>query len=192
MAMERGVEYCSRDFDIAGYMEWLLRTVRWEQLYPRSSEIAFLMNGIPFKYVNPNDENRGIDGNDLRSSWCESRGMSYSGPYDECSVLEMMIALAIRMDDEILYDPSLGTRQDTWFWLMMHNLGLEEVVRGYSVHDEFALGFVATVLDDLVVRDYQQSGAGGLFPRENPSEDQRKLEIWDQMQGYLSEHPEIM
>jgi hypothetical protein len=37
-------------------------------------------------------------------------------------------------------------------------------------------------------RLYTTSGYGGLFPLEEPKEDQRKVEIWYQMMAYLGEN----
>ena len=33
-----------------------------------------------------------------------------------CSVLEMMIALAIRCEEHIMDDPDVGNRTGQWFW----------------------------------------------------------------------------
>ena len=50
----------------------------------------------------------------------------YYGPIalEECSVLEMMVALAKRIDDDILYDYEIGTQTEKWFWMMIDSLGL--------------------------------------------------------------------
>jgi hypothetical protein len=39
-------------------------------------------------------------------------------------------------------------------------------------------------------REYFPSGKGGLFPLENPREDQTKVEIWYQMHAYVMENYE--
>lgn len=41
-----------------------------------------------------------------------------------CSVLEMIIALAIRLEEHIMDDPDIGNRTGQWFWDMIVSLGL--------------------------------------------------------------------
>ena len=43
-----------------------------------------------------------------------------------CSVLEMMIALSMRCEEQIMDDPDIGNRTGQWFWDMIDNLGLGE------------------------------------------------------------------
>lgn len=40
------------------------------------------------------------------------------------SVLEMLIALSIRLEEHIMDDPEIGDRTGQWFWNMITNLGL--------------------------------------------------------------------
>ena len=41
-----------------------------------------------------------------------------------CSVLEMMVALSMKMEEQIMDDPDIGDRTSVWFWKMIDNLGL--------------------------------------------------------------------
>lgn len=42
----------------------------------------------------------------------------------ECSVLEVMIALALRMEEETMASSEFGDRTNQWFWYMIVSLGL--------------------------------------------------------------------
>lgn len=120
-----------------------------------------------------NDDNRIEDGLDIRREW--------DGTDDSpCTMLEMLIALARRVEDVI------GNDYVYSFWEMMDNLGLMR-------YDDtrFNLGSVGKIDDaisDLLNRRYARDGSGGLFPLKHPDKDQRKVEIWYQMQAYLMEN----
>lgn len=111
-------------FDGEGYIDWL-----WKKsgLGPdRSRLIAFLMQA---KYVPMlvDDENRRADGNALLDTYCQEMG--YDLPpveeYDRsgCSVLEMLLALADRIDRELIGDPDFN-HAPLWFSRMLENLGI--------------------------------------------------------------------
>jgi hypothetical protein len=43
------------------------------------------------------------------------------------------------------------------------------------------------ILDSVIWRTYSPDGRGGFFPLNQPQEDQRKIEIWYQMNKYVIE-----
>jgi hypothetical protein len=100
-----------------------------------------------------------------------------SGP---CSVLEMLIALAIRCEETIMDDASMGNRTGQWFWGMINNLGL-----GGMTDDIVDVGVVDSVIERFLARDYEPNGEGGLFTIRRCSEDLRTVEIWVQLLWYL-------
>lgn len=182
-----------RDRITIEYVHWLEDKVGWHERYPGSTMVARAMHAHPFQWVIPNDDNRGFDGLELRSEWWSENVLDLQMPEANwCSCLEMMIALAIRMEDEILYDPSKGDRTSEWFWIMMRNLGLDKVCD--EMYEDYMLDgrYVDDILDNFIHRTFMPDGSGGLFPLIHPKEDQRVVEIWSQMQSYLNEHPEIM
>jgi hypothetical protein len=50
---------------------------------------------------------------------------------------------------------------------------------------------VNTILHDLIWRDYHPDGRGGFFPLQNPDVDQTKVEIWHQLNAYVSEMTDL-
>lgn len=95
-----------------------------------------------------------------------------------CSFLEMMIALSRRLAFEEEGQPS------RWFWHLIENLGIDVTDAYYNIEIERA---VNDRLDTVIYRTYDSTGMGGLFPLENPRQDQREVEIWYQLQAYLLE-----
>ena len=82
------------------------------------------------------DENRFADGINLRYRFADELGYSreqialYLND-KPCSILEMMIALSIRCEEQITGDMEEGDHPDRWFWLMINNLGLTNMVDDY-------------------------------------------------------------
>ena len=92
----------------------------------------------------------------------------------------MMVALAIRCEENIMDDPSYGNRTGQWFWGMIVNLGL-----GFMTDSRFDEKFVDDVIFRFLNREYEPDGKGGLFTVRNCKYDLRTVEIWYQMCWYL-------
>lgn len=160
------------------YFEWLMGFFDgwYGRVYlPEEDQFAQLFR-TTFEYFVSNDQNRAADGEVFRERFLLEEGLSYSGrELDgwmslECSVLEMLMALAER----IAYQTE--GEMVPWFALMLTNLNL-----GYTPSQ------TRTAVKRLNKRLYFQDGQGGLFPLRYPAEDQRGIEIWYQMQAYLIE-----
>ena len=168
------------------YFEWLYNLV-CDGLYTgRNSyrKLLMFLHNTEFTWTIPMDENRASDGIDLRYRFSVSQG--YEGGYlseyidGPCSVFEMILALAIRCEENIMDDTAYGDRTTQWFWGMINNLGLGEMVDGLFDKD-----YVNTVIKDFLNRDYKPNGKGGLFTIRNCDHDLRDVEIWYQLNWYL-------
>jgi len=146
--------------------------------------LAYLFD-TPFtwSYKIPTDANRAKDGVFLRDRYANETGdyLLYSDRSEQCSVLEMLVALSIRIEEDIMAEPGLE-HPESWFWEMVKNLGL------YAATDRvFNEDLVKGVIDIWLNRNYEANGNGGLFPLRHPKKDQRLISIWDQMNLYLTE-----
>lgn len=181
------------------YFEWLCNLVDGFGTY------YFLMKRLyskPFYWSVHNDDNREADGMGLRRRYNEEHGyLEWSTQIVNgevvnadldapCSVLEMMIALSLRCERDIMNDPSKGDRSAIWFWLMIQNLGLIELTD--DKFDENFNEYIDNKIDILLERSYDRYGNGGLFPvKKEPNRylrDQRKVEIWYQMCTWLNQN----
>ena len=173
-----------RDQIINDYFEWLWNFTKCRG-HSQNRKIITLLHNIEFRYSIPMDANREEDGIDLRYRFITEVGIpkNYQEVYGyldgPCSVLEMMIALAIRCEESIMDDPDIGDRTSEWFWLMMKNLGLD-----YMSDRKFDRDIAEEKISIFLDRKYKRNGEGGLFV-VNGGRDLRKVEIWYQMCWYL-------
>ena len=173
---------------MAGYFDWLVSTVCYGPDEDSSEHYHKLLGHLydkDFYWILPMDENRYEDGLALREVYLDGRdyveGMSYREP--SCSILEMMIALAVRMENSIMEDEEEGDRTRLWFWYMVDCLGLSEF------YDEnYSEGQVEDILDTFLERMYRPDGYGGLFYVERDDIDMTKVEIWYQMCYFLDSY----
>lgn len=172
------------------YFEWMYNLI----CSNKNKSYHYLLSQLfetPFQYIHPMDANREADGISLRYEWGRSNGYADSitaGTIDicPCSVLEMIVALALRCETTIMADSDKGDRTAKWIWIMLRNLGLESFY-DENYHDEA----VIFILEKFMSRDYNSDGSdGGLFILQNPREDLRETEIWYQAMWYLSERIE--
>lgn len=169
------------------YFEWLISMIADEPHLRRKSYRKLLMylHGVTFRWSNVMDENRAKDGNYLRSIYIYE--MKIEDAPDEffdqpCSVLEMMLALANRMENEIMSNSDVGNRTGKWFWDMLVSLGLCNM---YDVR--YDRDYVEQCIDRFLNKEYEYDGSGGLFTVPNVPYDLRDVEIWYQMNWYLND-----
>ena len=109
------------------YFDWMYDMVCERRFYGDNSywDLLNRLHNTPFRYILSMDENRASNGIELR--WRFAVRCGFSDVPDElrgpCSVLEMLIALAMDCEDW-MDDASYGDRTSQWFWGMITNLGL--------------------------------------------------------------------
>lgn len=169
------------------YFEWLCQLVLNENISKKYSHTKLMrrLHEIEFTYILDLDGNREEDGMDLRYRFGYEHGYENSmiaSLLDDrgCSVLEMMVALCIRVEEHIMADQKLGDRTGKWFWDMIVNLGLHDMD-----NDNFNEGHVDRVIHRLLNREYGKHGEGGLVTVNYNDKDMRTVEIWYQMSWYL-------
>lgn len=163
------------------YFNWLCAKV----LDPKSSDYLDLMRILYCTeyvwVVVLHDQNRAEDGKELRLDFCRAEGYEdrESDWYtSECSVLEMLIAFAMRAATQT----EIVTRD--WFWIFMRNLRLEEFRR---VDPEVDKPVIEEILVTFIWRTYDSRGNGGLFPMRHTENNQREIEVWYQFCEYLED-----
>lgn len=169
------------------YFEWMFDIV-CKGVY--DYEVSFrkllgYLHRIEFTYRIRGDADRAFDGKALRHRFAM---MHEDYDYDfvmdllhgPCSVLEMILALAIRCEEGIMHDPKYGDRTIQWFWKMITTMGL-----GGMTDDNYDARHVEKTVANFLDRKYDPDGCGGLFNIKNTDHDLRKVDIWKQMMWYL-------
>ena len=164
------------------YFEWLVRIVR--PVDPDGS-YYFLLRQLfdtVYEYEYSIDANRAQDGISLRGRFQIETGTELpSGDVIPCSVLEMMVALAVRCESDIMYIPSKGDRTYIWFWVMIDNLGLLKMT-----DDKYDPVIVEAAVFNFMNHMYEVDGEGGLFYVPGRT-DMRDMDVWYQLNQYLNE-----
>ncbi len=168
------------------YFKWICSIIFPDETIRNSYSIVLnVLYHTPFEYTLLLDENRKKDGIDLRYHFSCASNIPHNiiDEYfdnNQCSMLEVMTALARRCEDDIMADLAYGDRTSVWFSLMFNNLGLYmfpnsswNIQKYYEVKD---------ILRRCMYRDYEFDGEnGGLFIIKNTAKDLRNLQLWDQM-----------
>lgn len=165
------------------YFEWLYRQVAEEYTSRARTHQSLLrqLHNTEFVWTVPNDDNRVEDGVQLRYEFVEDADLYVDQDWLEigCSMLEMLLGLSRRLSFEAEGEPR------DWFWELLDNLKISGLTDSkYNFHAE---RMVENVLDKVIWRTYDRKGRGGLFPLSHPREDQRKVELWVQLNAYLLE-----
>ena len=171
------------------YFDWLYDYVCKGRVHNKISYIKLFncLHNIEFVYHMRSDADRAEDGISLRYRFAINTGdddlvqrdimFALDGP---CSVLEMMVALSIRCEENIMDNTNYGDRTGQWFWGMISNLGIG------PMHDDiYDEEIVIRHINIFLDREYEPNGKGGLFYIRDCIDDLRDVEIWVQLCWYL-------
>lgn len=167
------------------YMAWLVDIATeghasdciYKRLFTQLMDTPFRWSaGIPL------DENRAYDGRSLRQKFCRHTGARSAMNEEDApaSVLEVLVALAMRIETDIMHNGEAGDRTSLWFASMIDSLGLTNCTD--SAYDA---PYVNAVLERWMDRNYEPCGRGGLFTTTDPTVLMPTIEIWQQAQIWL-------
>ena len=165
------------------YLCWLYARIGFVNEKRRAKTYWSLMSFLysrEFVWLIAHDDNRVQDGRDLRYEFLEEAGLTNKVNPDwlglGCSVLELILAVA----KQLAFEDDRMPQQ--CFWELMTNLGLSGYNdRGFNEEE------VSDIVERFIWRNYEPDGRGGLFPLSHPTEDQRRVEIWYQLNAWLLE-----
>ena len=150
------------------------------------------LHSTDFVWVVERDENRAEDGKYLRYLFTvsaydridfdeEEVEQYLSGP---CSVMEFLVGLAKRMEDDIMYDADTDDdRTSVWFWEMIRNLGLD-------IYDDehYSEARVDDIVNRFMSRKYKKNGVGNVFKWDGKHGTKiRNFDIWSQVHFWATE-----
>lgn len=186
------------DHPLNSYFDWMTFLISdgHSNANPDESYIFLMksMHRIPFVSMVLGDENRRHDGTYLRTRYMDELDVTLPLHIrrQQCSMLEMLVALSERMYFLQAVEDIWDSPRDT-FEELIANLGLGDLTDSAFVDSRLSLSVVFEKIENACARvnnqEYARSGEGGLFPLRNPEPgyDAVNTEIWYQMQAYLIE-----
>lgn len=181
------------------YFNWLINRASLDDLFGRSyTHLAHVLHHMIFYWSLDLDSNRSADGLQLRDEWAElieEEIDAQEDPISEidtnlgigaCTVLEMMVALAARIETDIMQEDDKGNRTPLWFYHMLRNLSLLDCDDDHIF--ESTDDYIRDVTRKMLCRQYTADGKGSLFPLSRRCEDRREVDIWWQAQHWLAEN----
>lgn len=180
--MRMSDKYIDDCTDIPTYLSWLIDICGLPQYSLMLSELY----NIEFFTVVENDSNRVTDAEMLIYSYALEYSLDvYPSVRDiKASVLEVIVALGKRCEDDIMSNSEDGDRTSEWVTMMLDNLGLLE----YS-DEEWQSDFsncIRIIINKFLNRTYHKDGTnGGMFPIPGINKNMRKTDLWYQMNWYL-------
>lgn len=181
------------------YFQWLCALIHADSFEKSYYILCGELFKYPFWVKVQRDANRNNDGLELRHEYIEEMIESSVEPFEDlsikvaenCSMLELFIGIAKRMNDELMTEDS-GDKTHEYFWEMMKNLGLDEFDDEKFGEETGACTVqVRDILGNFNERRYKRDGSGGIFPLRHPEKSQKNVEIWYQMQAYINENYKI-
>jgi hypothetical protein len=163
------------------YLQWLYPQLRDVHSTPGTYlDLAQLMFDKPFQWTVDHDDNRLVDGLDLRTEFrhLTNRSIAQMEQLPPCSFLEVLIGLSRRLEFVA------GGEAPGWAWQLITNLGLHKLSdpltrrRAHKVDE---------IMETAIWRRYDPDGQGGFFPLAWPEGDQTRVELWYQLNAYAVE-----
>lgn len=164
------------------YFDWMLRKINCRKFSVKKyNKLLLYLNDFNFKINIKNDINRVSDAYEMRETFMDSElWLAEEIPFElrnedglwPASVLEVLVALACRIEDDVMADEDKGNRTSEWFWEMISNLGLTKVPE--SEWDDILNDFLARKISCFEKPDDISNTAWN------------KKELWNQMNEVTS------
>lgn len=168
------------------YLRWLEPQLRDEHGNPDKTyhDLIGMMFEREFGWVIPLDQNRLVDGLDLRVEFAHAHRIRpvAMDPLGPCSFLEALVGLSRRLAFVA------GKEAPGWCWILMGNLDLHRMSDPMT---RYKRRKAEEIMEAAISRSYLPDGTGGFFPLAWPDGDQTQVELWYQLNSYAEElHPE--
>lgn len=167
------------------YYQWLKSQVEFLDFPETYDRLFMALNKKIFSYKHPMDKNRASEALELRDEYRKEVGKRAPSPnIAPPSVLELLVSIAKRMNYICASFDEDRTKE--LFWRLLANLDLSRMSDPY--YEQFGGDSrVDIILNTFLERTYEADGRGGLFPMAKPRQNQREVELWYQMNQYLSD-----
>ena len=174
------------------YYYWLIEKIFHDDLNYMTiyRDLLERLNYVTYIYTLELDENRQKDAQDLRYIF------GYETDRSECeicqeldvyepSLLEVIVALILRVQENILGDNEETITNKEIFLDIIKSLGLDDMTGAILSQED--VNYLHSKLFDFFCHNYNWNGEGSMFTVSNPKDDMRNTEIWYQCMWYINE-----
>lgn len=170
------------DYIAEEYFNWLCGYIKNNKFRNRNKLLRKL-HDVDYVYFVDFDRNRSSDGIGMRRYFSEETGYEDILYWNrKCSVLEMIVGLAVQMRN-MTEDNSDNFTASHWFWDMVSNLELSHITNTKYDND-----YINEVLNVFMNREYETNGMKyNIFIIDNVYDDLTKVELWYQMCWYIDD-----
>lgn len=177
---------------VAKYVRYLLEkySIGRKYIFP-----YLVLHSIAFRSEIYDDRNRILDAAYMRDEYISEFSKDISEDDKDIllswdiSVFEVLLKLAIRIEDDIFTSSSNEDRTKEWFFMMLKNMDIDDIL--HTTYSEQREEFIKNQVDIFLDRSYGSHGHDGnifVFSKVTyPNLDVRKMELWDQMQLWSTE-----
>lgn len=172
------------------YIDWIKYDILKHRIYDsyRYEKLIYTLVGMQFVPYDRMDQNRLTDARDLKYRFARSKHFpeelmdetlkSFGG-----SVLEVLVALSLRIYEETTSGFPTPIKPADLFWTMIETMHLEN-----QVDPDFDEKYVLASVQRMMIHDFKRNGDGGLFQISDDSpHDMRKADMWYQAQWWVTE-----
>ena len=177
------------------YFQWLCDSVNCNREHESYYILLGYLHSVRFIIKKANDINRAHDGRKLLYEYLEDCNYQSNESEkniacidDSCSILELFIGISKRMAFELAEDDLGDDDFVKYFWEIIDNLNLYDFDDSKFATDCTAnTNKIKKIVERFNNRTYSKNGEGGIFPLIKTKNNQRKIELWYQMQEYINE-----
>ena len=172
------------------YLDWLLTLVntglRYHKLpleYEKRSSMIKILFETRWSPLQSDDKLCYMDAIALREDFMERNDVLEDELHmvDKCTVLELLISLSVKLDEDPILSPQIGCRPGDWFVTMLKNIYLWPC-EDETMDEEWSDTSIKQTLDIFVNRKYRDDGRGGnIFITNEPKhQDYTLIGLWKQ------------
>lgn len=165
------------------YIKWIcdqlgLRVTKWRGVMSN-------LNKIPYRWYIDTDENRAVEGLNLRNDYFKDRGFNrIDSDNSDCTVLEMLVSLANRLNLDYVGYPG-DEKNGLIFIDFCKNLGIisEESDENQCYSGDFE--DISESVDAWLDGDFEENGDGSPFYVPSGDINLQNLSVWSAALGWL-------
>ena len=175
------------------YYEWLIDLIRPPKgIYTPINQHGMLLFELwkrEFVWFDAyeGEEARAMDGKTLRDQFLMACDKTPDAvPQGPCTVLEMLIAFALRIDTQV-HDWRIGNRPWEWVEMFIENLGFNDLIDS-DINPIRDAGYINARLETWMSHQLGHNGEGGLFRFTQRILTINDMDNWAQMNRWIIEN----